>query len=257
MKQLFTILLLALLACGQEDTPGRRAEGQLSFATSMLEPAARAIAVPNGWTVQLDEAVLLLGPVYLRPPKRADMSLFSVLFSRAYAHETHGQTLADGEVMGEYLGQIAYDALGGEVLVGSFVGVVGPLDRLSLILDAPRSPEGAARTHGHQAFVRGKATRGIDQVTFACGLRIEAMADAMPKNLEARRRIDRIAVAAPVPLDEGATLRVRVHPERWFDFVSFDDLIGVQDVCPDASSPFALQWYLGLRRPDSFSAELN
>ena len=257
MRGSIVVLLFATsVACGPEDTEGRRVEGALTFATASVQGEARTFSTPSGWRVELEEAVVLLGPLYLRPPQREGTSLRSLFLPGARAHGLHAQTLADGEVVGEYLSQVAFDVLGAELQAGIIASEAGPIDRISLMLDGPRTAENAARARGQQAFVRGRATRDGAQVAFACGLRIEAMAQEMPKNLEARRRVDRIAVGASRYMDEGANLRVSVHPERWFDFVSFEDLVGLDNACPDEGSSFALQWYLGLRRPEAFSAEL-
>ncbi|HEX5661351.1 MAG TPA: hypothetical protein VFX59_29380 [Polyangiales bacterium] len=250
-RSLLAILISVATACGAEDTPGRRVEGTLSFATA--NAGTRSWALANGWTLRLEEAVVLLGPLYLRPPKRASSAL-SALFSRAHAHS---QTLVDGDVMGEYLTQVAFDVLGPELSTGMLVSEAGPLDRLSIVLDAPQAPDAQSRAHGYHAYARGEATRGTERVAFACGMRIDASAPDMPKNLEARRRVDNVTVASALPMDDGAHLRVWLHPERWFEFVSFDDFRGLDNPCAQEGSSFALQWYLGLRRPDAFRAELN
>jgi hypothetical protein len=256
MKRTMLCLLLTLaVACGPEDTAGRSVEGQLTFVTSVGEQDVRTFLLPTGWHVTLEEAVVLLGPLYLRPPKRSNAVVIgSWLWPRAHAH---GLTLTDGEVVGEYLDQVVYDVLGAELVAGPVASEAGPVDRVSLMIDSPRDPANAARTHGYNAYMRGRATRGSDQVAFACGLRIEATAQEMPKNLEARRRVDRIAVAASRPMDDGANLRVSIHPGRWFDFMTFEDFVGLDNACPEEGSAFALQWYLGMRRPEAFSAELN
>jgi hypothetical protein len=250
MKRLVVLLSIILVACGAEDTPGRRVEGMLSF----VNDGARSWASASGWSVTLDEAVVLLGPVYLRPPKREAGGLASLLVSRAHAH---AQTLKDGDVMGEYLSQLAFDALGPEQVGDALASEAGQVDRLSIVLDAPRGADSLARAHGYHAYVRGSATRGSDRVEFACGLRIDAAAQEMPKNLEARRRIDNVKVTGSSEMDEGVHLRVHLHSDRWFDFVSFDDFVGPENPCAAEGSAFALQWYLGLRRPEAFSAELN
>jgi hypothetical protein len=250
-RSLLLVLMSVATACGAEDTPGRRVEGTLSFATA--NSVTRSWALANGWTLKLEEAVVLLGPLYLRPPKR-EQSALRVLLPRARAHS---QTFLDGDVMGEYLAQLPFDVLGPELPAGLLVSEAGPLDRLSVVLDAPQAPDAQARAHGYHAYARGEATRGAERVSFACGMRIDAAAQDMPKNLEARRRVDNVKVASALPMDEGSHLRVWLHPERWFDFVHFDDFRGLDNPCAQEGSAFALQWYLGLRRPEAFSAELN
>jgi hypothetical protein len=247
---IFILLVFALAACGAEDTPGRRVEGELSFASASEN--VRSWAVSSGFTVELQEAVVLLGPLYLRPPKRSSAALSWL--PKAHAH---AQTLADGEVMGEYLSQQPFDVLGPALYAGALASEAGFLDRLSIVLDAPRGAESQARAGGYHAFMRGVATRGTERITFACGLRIDASGRDTPTNLEARRRVDNVKVSAALPLDDGAHLRVLLHPERWFDFVSFEDFVGADNPCAEEGSAFALQWYLGLRRPEAFSAELK
>lgn len=234
------LVLIALLgACGAEDTPGQRIEGTLSYASAT--PGQRSWTRADGWTVALDEAMVQLGPIYLRPPKRTFAAL---TLPRAHAH---APTLVDGEVMGESLTQRGFDVLGAESPPDLLASESGTLDRISVALDATDA-------RGYQAFMRGVASRGEQRIAFSCGMRIEAMAQETPKNLEARRRVDNIAIRAE--LAAGAHLRVLLHPERWFDFVSLPDFVGPENPCARDGSAFALQWYLGLRRPEAFSAEL-
>ncbi|MET0285474.1 MAG: hypothetical protein ABW352_13420 [Polyangiales bacterium] len=247
--KLLSLVMVLVCACGSEDTPGRRVEASLHIAGA----ATRSWTLASGWTVTLDEALVLVGPLYLRPPKRTTWSRLS-LVPRAHAH---GQTLVDGEVMGEYLSQIPFDVLGPELSAGVLASEAGPVDRLSIMLDVPRGAEARARGQGYHAYMRGHATRGADRVPFACGMRIDASSQETPTNLEARRRIDNVSVESSFPVEDGAQLRLWVHPERWFDFVSFDDHRGLDNPCARDGSAFAQQWYLGLRRPEAFSAELN
>lgn len=245
------LTLCVAAACGTESVPGRRVGVQLALQPAHDAAATRDFTGTDGWSVHLDEARVMLGPIYLRAPKRS--VAWQWLLPRAHAH---AQTLQDTDVVGEYLGEVAYDALGGPLMVGGFESADGLSDALSVVLAAPRTPDAQAQLRGSRAFVRGFATRGAQRIDFACGLRIDGAVAELPQNLEARRRVDRVPVEPAAKLDAGARLTLFVDVQRWLELVRFDDLTPGADACASPSAPFLAQWYLGIRRPEAFRAEI-
>jgi hypothetical protein len=233
MKRVLGLLLCC--ACA-EPTPGERVQVGLKVAAT---PSAFTRA--DGWSVQLDEARVMLGPLYLRAPKRAHDGFASSWLPRAHAH---AQTLLDADVVGEYLAQLDFDALAGPRDAGWFESEARASDALSVVIATPRSADEQAHTRGHQAYVRGTARQGPRTVAFACGLTIGADARV---NLEARRRVDRVPLAGV--LAEGATMTLTVELARWLELVDFD--------AEPCGKEFQAQWYLGLRRPEAFRAEVR
>jgi len=250
-----TIFALTVLSCGASDTSG------LPVSVDMrVEPIVQGdhsltdFVLDSGWSVHLDEARVVLGPVYLRAPRRTAMSFWRALLPRVHAHSGHAQTLTEGQVLGEFLRPVAIDALSEEpIRLGSVAVEAGRLERLSVVL-SPAGSRGDA--HGQTAFIRGWADRDAERVEFECGLAIEQDTDETPENLEARRRIDQITLHHAPQVREGDTLVLEIHPWRWLERVDFDALVGLNDPCPSAQSAFVLQWYLGIRRPEAFGATL-
>jgi hypothetical protein len=213
--------LLALAAC--DGTGGR--EVSFSFAVeSIAEPgqAPGRFRTTDGWDVTLTKASVYVGPVYLYQNAGVGLAagpsllraLDELLVPRALAHagDVH---FNGGAVWGEYLGQVAFDPLGGPVALGELTGTAAAVRSVSLVLMPPRQalfPN--ADPPDAQALVEGVAEKGEARVAFAGQL-------AIP--LEARvRNVDGIPV--DFTLDEGGTFTLGVRPARWFERATFDDL---------------------------------
>lgn len=256
LQRAFTGMLMSglLTACGSGGQETRLVELGLS-ATSVPAPTGSLTDYTraDGWNVHLDQASVQLGSVYLRAPKRRPIaSWWRALVSQAHAHSGHAQTLTEGQVIGEHLEPIEVDALSPALVKGgAFLSEDTQLDRLSVALGRGLGSDTPIAT------VRGYAERERARVDFACALRIDQDPDESPENLEERRRVDQIRLASTPRVSEGAELRILVHSWRWLERVDFDALIGDEDPCSSPRSTFISQWYLGIRRPEAFSAELS
>lgn len=213
-----------------------------------IEPTgAGASTTPTGWRVVLEEARVLLGPLYAYAPEHDAMAWLAPLgASRARAHGGF-DPLGGRLVRFEHLDQIAFDALGGRVDVAIARGLRGAVDEVSVVLDAPRGANAAldGPTRGHHLSVRGVATRGGERVDFEGGLDLEEAGIV--------RRVDGIGVEGP-PLDEGSTLLLRVDPARWFAEADFTGLASPVVLTPSLQPHRA--WRLGARSSGAYSAQV-
>jgi hypothetical protein len=206
----------------------------------------------------LSAAKVVLGPLYVRAPRRAPRSMLQrLLLPIAAAHPGHAQTLTEGQVVGEFLEQVVVDALGQDT--GAEVNVVaqlGRIERLSVVIDAPRNEQVRRQLGQNHAIVEGVASKGGAEIPFTCGLKIEGDADEAPENLEARRRVDQVMLGDVQTLRQDSRLALLVHVERWLELVDFDSFEPGVNPC-GGDGRFEQQWYLGLRRPEAFSVELH
>lgn len=249
-----SVLSALFAACGDGAQEIRLVELDLALESSPPEVGSLSdYTRSDGWHLQLDEATLQLGSVYLRAPKRrAVTAWWNPILSVAHAHPGHAQTLTEGQVIGEHLVPILLDALSpAPVEVGTFLSEDTDVDRLSVVLG--RSVASTAPV----ATLRGRAVRGGTRVDFSCALDIAQRPDEPLKNLEERRRVDQIYLMDTTRVTEGAKLRIQVHVWRWLEHVDFDAWIGRENPCAGLQSAFFGQWYLGIRRPEAFSAELD
>ncbi|MFT5353987.1 MAG: hypothetical protein ACI9KE_001187 [Polyangiales bacterium] len=191
-----------------------------------------------GWSVELSEASVTLGPVYVFAPANAPTAALLPLFgsgigpNRAFAHG--GLDPLDGRaVRGELLEQILVDALDPTPIVRAAPGEEGPVDEVAVEL-LPTATGASAR-------VSGVAIRDGETVEFSGELTL---------NEEEFRRVEGIALQAF--LLEGSRVSVRVDPRSWLSGVAFDRLDG--QPLEGASQPQAA-FRIGLRSARSFSAE--
>jgi hypothetical protein len=214
----------------------------------------------TGWTVELEEAVLALGPITffeLPPPlsheaeEAPDLSdrLYGWLVGTAHAHpgdeHFHG-----GRVMGELYQQVAFDLLGGPHRVSAGLrGLAGEVRSFSVALDPPDTrtlgePEGLL---GHHAYVVGTAHQGELSIPFEGGLTIE--------DAGTLRRVD--GLATDMHFDRGGVVVVSVHVDAWFDEARFERLEEADDdgrftIAPGDQVHAA--WRLGARSGAAYSA---
>jgi hypothetical protein len=218
----------------------------------------------RGWEVELDEAVIALGPVYvweqpgyagLARDHELDLSvdpvawLGELVVPTAHAHP--GDTHFDGGTLrGEYLDQVAFDLLGGEAAVlGTARGIAGDIGSLTIVLDPPNA---ATRgqvddLRGFHAWVSGRARRGREIVEFEGGLAIP------PEGIQ--RQVDGVPIDGE--LDDDGTLVLGVSPHAWFgdaDFATLDTPNETGDrMVIEPTSQVANAWFIGARTTDAFS----
>lgn len=181
-------------------------------ATSSFENA-------RGWTVELEQANLLIGPLYFYSgAPRA--SLFDRLLGiqSAYACAAHAQ-FQSGETLGEVPMQFGVDLMAGETLLAEDLrGSAGRVQSFELHLQEPGATtpgnDRASQAPTSTLIFAGTASKDGQQVPFAGQLTlpeegtIQAV-DSIPANLE---------------LADGDTLRVGVRLDRWFQDVDFSTL---------------------------------
>jgi hypothetical protein len=255
-------LLAALSGCDLPSGTGGRAV-EIEVRLRSLPQGDRplgAFVTRSGWEVHLSEAFVALGPIYLyeQAPHLAGARrpggsrLWDLLVRDAHAH-AGDQHFSGGEVKGEWLGQIAFDALaeGGAVL-GRAPGTAGPARSLSVSLDPPRAsilgPSDALR--GHHAYVAGEAAKDGLVVPFEGGLLIE--------DEGTKRSVDGVALDAA--LDDGVVVTLELHLEAWFDEAHFDRLAeappgGRRLITPDSQVRTA--WFIGARSAAAFSTRVE
>jgi hypothetical protein len=261
------IAMLGVLGCnGERGTAGHSVQFDVAIEAAPSRSGDADFVTAAGWHVELDEAIVAVGPFYLweqgsyaaasldDEPVDGFVALLDTLgelvVPTAHAHpgDVH---FAGGELRGEFLGQIAFDVLrGAPARVGHARGIAGEVRSLSVILDPPGATTAgdAGLLQGYHAYVVGTATRGRHVVPFEGGLAIPAEGT--------QREVDGIPLETE--LDEGGTLVVGVQPRAWFADAHFDQL-DTPNAEGDrrlitAESQVAAAWYIGARTTAAFYA---
>jgi len=240
--------LVVALTTGCDSTSGRETVVNLAItATTRAGGAPASFVTEDGWQVQLTEAAIAIGPVYLfeNPPPLAQRLPWwrpdGWLLPMAHAH-AGDQHFNGGAVLAEYVDQLRYDCLSGPASLGSTPATVGTARAFSLRLDPPRLKSGEVDlTHGHHAWVAGTATREGETIAFEGGLDIDAAGTL--------RRVDGLPTEAP--LDEGGTFTLVVHPDAWLEGADFASLPASMEAGQPrritASTQPGAVWFLGAR----------
>lgn len=234
------VALLALLAvlapwACSSGTSGRLVPAQLHLVG---DPEATRFTTSLGFEVTLDEAELVLGPVYGFAP--ADEPIAGRFVSIARAHG--GLDPLDGrKVRLELLERVQVDALSPEPLVFDTLAEEGTIDELRVGLEA-----NASLLEGHVARVVGTASR--EGITRA----FEAFVDVGASPSERRVLIPFVA-----ELREGTAVDLALDPRAWLDGVAFDRLGACDTPCdfPEGSQA-ALAAALGVRSPRAYRPQL-
>jgi hypothetical protein len=211
----------------------------------------------TGYRVQLTEALVALGPIYLyeNPPPVARAwrplhRLWDVLVPSAHAHpgDLH---FAGGAVKGEFLGQVVLDGLSSEAQeLGAVQGVAGPARSFSVHLEPPSSAEARSALHDHHAYVVGTAEKDGNSYPFEGGLDIE--------DLGTLRKVEGIPLEAEV--SSQTRLTIELHLSRWFadaDFARLSELDSNGRYVIDDESQVRAAWFIGARSFDTFSASVE
>ncbi|HJL03934.1 MAG TPA: hypothetical protein RMH85_04200 [Polyangiaceae bacterium LLY-WYZ-15_(1-7)] len=235
-------LLLALAPGGcAGETAGRLVEIEVALRG---DPEARTHGTSAGWAIELDEAWLVAGPVHVFAP--ADEPVAARLAPLALARAHGGFDPLDGRaVRAELLEQAAIDALDGTPMRWLAPAEEGPVDELSVGLEAPLAGAGVA-TRGHQAWVRGRASRGGETVAFEGGLDLSGDGVA--------RRVGNVALDAT--LGAGGRLTITLDARRWLDGVAFDRLDAVEGEVAmfEPGDQASAAWRVGLHDPGAYRA---
>ncbi len=242
----FALLLAAqsaLLGCAP-DTGGE----PITFELEVGRGASLSFVTRAGWQVELQEAVIALGPVRLyensalvaaRPQGK---SLWDVLVRSAHAHPGDNHFYG-GTVMGEWMGQLAVDLTGEPARVFDVPGILGPARSVTIHLEPPRANlPNSEGLRGHHAYVVGVARQDGIEIPFEGGLSIAAEGN--------RRRVEGIPTDAA--LRTGSRLTLSTHPAAWFDDAEFSGLLtepknaaGRHPITP--TSQVGQAWFVGAR----------
>jgi hypothetical protein len=206
------------------------------------DPSAGRFTTTLGFEIVLEEAELVVGPLYAFAPADEPIARRShALVSIAHAHG--GLDPLDGrKVRAELLDRVAVDALSAEPLAFETLAEEGAIDELRVGLEAE-----PGQLDGHLARVVGIATR--DGATHA----FEAFVDVGASPNERR-----VLVPFVAELSEGSILELRLDPRAWLDGVAFDRLGACETPCdfPDGSQA-ATSAALGVRSVRGYAPRLD
>jgi hypothetical protein len=251
-----SLACLAMTACLDAGTGGRAIT--IDFAVTSAPAQDRALGVfdtADGWRVSLQEAHVALGPVYLfenpgalSTLARLPSALSHALIPAAHAHAGDNQ-FAGGAVLGELAEFLVVDALSeGAQRFEDRAAVFGAPRSFSLRLPAEPITQGAP-LQGHQAFVRGTATRNDESVCFLGG--------ATPES-DARRDVSGLPFAGT--LDDGVTVNLTLYPHAWLESARLDDVTATDSegcLVITEGDAVSAAWSAALRSAASFSASVS
>ena len=238
---------LAVVGCGE--TEGEIVTIEVALETPS-DPAS--FTTDTGWAVRLDEALIVMGPLFAFAPRFEGGAVAAVRSFLSPVARAHGGTdpLNGRRVRAEWLPQIVFDATATEPMA---LGVVeaesGVVDAVTVTLDPPESSQADA-TGGHHLWVRGEATK--DDVT----VRFEGGLDIPDEGLS--RRVENIPIDAL--LDQGGRWVLTVIPSEWFQDAQFDRLTAQNDdgaylITPESQVRGA--WLLGARSTRAYGARFD
>lgn len=202
---------------------------------------ATSFTTDKGWRVELTQAQLLVGPIYMYSGE-ARASLLERLLgpNQAYACAAHAQ-FQSGETLGEIPMQYGVDLTDGTTrIVEQAIGEAGTVQSVELHLQNPGQVDAGnalARDNLPSTFVfAGTATKDGEEVPFAGELTLPEegayqIVDSIPANFD---------------LSEGAEVELRVAVDRWFANVDFStleqpsDADGVATISPGTQAYSAL-----------------
>lgn len=259
------VLALACVACAAEGTGGHSVFFDVAVQPPKYMTEGGRFTTERGWDVELDEAVIALGPVYVweqpghaglaRGDDELDLSsdpvawLGDLVVPTAHAHPGESQ-FDGGTLRGEYLEQVAFDLLGDEgAVLGTARGIAGDIGSVTIVLDPPNAATRghADALHGFHAWAAGRARRGREVVEFEGGLVIP------PEGVQ--RQVDGVDIEGE--LDDDGTLVLGVSPHAWFaqaDFATLETPNEAGDrMVIDPESQVANAWFIGARTTDAFS----
>lgn len=224
LSLLGVVLGAGVQACGddKDGTGGRRVVLHTRFALS--ESARAEFQTAAGWTVTLTKALVSAGPFYYfdgTPPlvvhERQDPWRFAARvlgLASARAHPGHYQA---GNAMGQMLGSVSIDLLGGGVQLPDGAGISGVYRSARFTFSEP-SGRGASALEGHVALAVGKAEKHRENPRF-----FRAFADLNAIEKSATRGQIEGCELTEVDVEHDGTVTVTVDPSVWFNLVDFDD----------------------------------
>lgn len=210
---LFSAFLL--VACGESGTGGEAISFSLGFASIPPEGQGPGrFTATTGWEIELEEASVAVGPLYLHTRAAPTASLFDrlkgLVIASAHAHSGF-DNYDGGQVRGELLEPVVVDLLeGGVQQVRELRGVAGPVRSVSLELSSiSRAPFA-----GGQAWMKGVARKDGEEVRFSGVLQL-------PDDPKLRRVT---GLPASMELENGGEVVLEIHPIHWFGRLDFSAL---------------------------------
>jgi hypothetical protein len=261
-SQLLGASLLGSLAgwrCGLSGTGGRSVTFQMGLRTARApgETEPGRFTTDMGWRVELTEARMLLGPIYLfeNPSPLAGTTarlwrgLGELLLPTAHAHETF---FSGGRVLGEWDREVVFDLLaegGATHVLGRSPGIAGVARSFSLLLQPASAAVGveAASLGGRSVVLAGTASRDGQALAFRVGL-------DFPPPVE-MQRVEFVPIEAE--LDDEGVFIVELRPHAWFSGARFERLDvpgpgGPVVIPPESQVHRAL--FVNVRRHSAFTA---
>jgi hypothetical protein len=246
------LVLLVTAAC-DAGTGGRPVTFDLRLTADT--GGAGGVRTSTGWQVELEEACVALGPVYVWSGaghlQGRQWFRWPRLVRVAHARSV-GDHFDGGDVRGEWVAQAVFRPLAaGGMSVDAVSGLEGPVASFTVLLDPPR---GALADdpclRGHHAYAVGVARKGDAVVPFEGGLHIE--------NVGTSRRVDGVALDGR--LAQGAKLTITLNVSAWFDGAQWDRLTtrnAAGRFVIDPASQVRAAWFIGARGVRTFSGTIE
>lgn len=217
----------------------------------------------RGWTVELEEARLLLGPVFFYSAQpRAGLLERLIGPRRVYACAAEAQ-FDKGTILGELRRQVLVDLLDPQATsLGATRGETGFCRMFELHIHPPGKltdgpPAAALAAHGDESVViSGKASRNGVDVHFTGAMTLPETGTL--------RVVGNIAAEVEFEPRPGF-LQLTVHPERWLQNADFGSLLDAENNCLvheddgicriDEDSQVYAAWMTGIRSRYSYDLE--
>ncbi len=251
-----TLAFAAAAGCGGL-TAGDLITYEVAAASTTATASPERFPSATAWTIELDTALVLVGPVYLYGGgQRAESwGLPAWLGPRvAYAHPADA-TFDRGPVLGDVLDQFVVDLLDpSPTSLGIVPGVAGTTATMELHLHpagftALGSPVAELEPLGGATFLlEGRASRGDVTVPFS------ARGDLVGQ--PAQRVVESVEVGVELSDrgDSPGRLIIQIRVDEWFRFVDFARLEDVPDpFAPETVAGAALR--RGIRSRFAYGAE--
>ncbi len=214
-------LFVSLTACGAQ-TAGHRVSYKAAFAGAVSKGTIQEFTNKHGWKIQLQEAKLLVGPLYFysgEPRASLWQQWFGV--NAAAACPTHAQ-FDNGQVLGEVQNQIVVDLLSPTPTpLGTIEGIEGHMQSMELHLHPPGTLEQSnvedlpTKLQGATLYMSGRASNDTEGVPFKVSFVIP--------DTGTMRIIE--SISSNVKLEEDSvqkgSLVLQVYLDKWFTNVNF------------------------------------
>ena len=247
-RTLLAACMLCASACGGE-TEGQSIRARWLAGSETQGEHNREFTTDTGWDVTLSEAFVAVGPIFAIAPAQDRLDAVASMLRHALvpvARAHGGHDAAGGlRVRAELLEPVALDALSTDaVTLLNAEAEAGAVDTMKIEI-AQLTSDLPEELHGHQAYVRGRASRDAEQISFEGGL-VELPDD------EAERRVE---TPVDFTLEDGGAFGLSVNAVEWFRHAEFDQLArtadGVAQINPDDQVGRA--WKVGVRAPAAFT----